>query len=110
MSFDLCVWEGERPDDDRAAAAEYERVMAALDDPRPPTPLIREYVEALAERWPEDRPDSPWAAGPLIEEASGPMVYVAISWSAADEVPPVAAALAAELGLVCFDPQSESLL
>jgi hypothetical protein len=111
MSFDLCVWDGPVPDDDRAAAEEYERLMEAFDDePQPPTPAIRAFVEALTERWPEDSPDAPWAAGPLMAEASGPVVYFAIAWSAADEVPPVAAAYAAELGLVCYDPQSMSML
>jgi hypothetical protein len=110
VSFDLCVWDGPMPEDDRAAAREYEAVMAELGDPRTPTAAIREYVEALTERWPEDAPDSPWAAGPLLEEASGRVVYFAIAWSAADEVPPVAASIAAELGLVCYDPQSMTLL
>ena len=60
--------------------------------------------------WPEDAPDSPWAAGPLLEEASGRTIYFAVAWSAADEVPPVAASIAAELGLVCYDPHSMTLL
>ena len=37
-------------------------------------------------------------------------IYFPIVWSRADEVAEVASRIAAEHGLVCFDPQSEQLL
>jgi hypothetical protein len=44
-----------------------------------------------------------------MEEASGPIVYLTISYGGADEVSEYAAALARAHGLVCFDPQGECL-
>jgi hypothetical protein len=59
MSYDLAVWEGERPDDDEAAMKFYmERIVPQLEEydpknPITPTPRIRAYVEALLECWPD---------------------------------------------------------
>lgn len=45
-------------------------------------------------------------ASPLvIDEASGPIVYLLMSYGGAEEVSEYAAALARENGLLCFDPQ-----
>ena len=96
MSFDLAVWEGPRPATDAEAADVHERLMERFesDESQPPTPAIVSYVAALTARWPDiDAPggeDSPW--------------------SRAEEVAEVASRIAAEHGLVCFDPQSEQLL
>jgi hypothetical protein len=50
------------------------------------------------------------AAAPLIREASGPFMHFAMSWSRGpDEAAPFAAAAAAQLGLVCFNPQAGRL-
>ncbi|MGD9956286.1 MAG: hypothetical protein AB7O74_07290 [Candidatus Nanopelagicales bacterium] len=114
MSFDLAVWEGERPASDAAALREYERRMDALEtaDPEPPTPRITAFVHALLERWPDIDVDesSPWAGSPLIADASGSTFYTGVAWSRADEAAEFIAATAREHGLVCFDPQSERLL
>jgi hypothetical protein len=98
VSFDLAVWEGDRPGDDRAASAEYEALFDRyLDsDPVEPTPRIAAYTAALADR-------------PLNSEASGPIAYLTMSWSTADELSAQAARLAEDHGLNCFDPQSERL-
>lgn len=82
MSYDLAVWEGERPADDKAAG----RVFSDLYDryidgevEEPPSERVATYVAALLERWcdlTEDEEDtSPWSTGPLIGEASGPLIY-----------------------------------
>jgi hypothetical protein len=80
-----------------------------VDDPTP-TPAIRAYVEALLDRWPDITEDddsrSPWADGPVISNASGPFFYFGFVWSRADDACTTAAQVAAEYGLVCFDPQS----
>jgi len=48
------------------------------DQPIPPTARIRRYVDDLVTRWPdittEAGDDSPWADGPLVGNASGPMI------------------------------------
>jgi hypothetical protein len=115
MSYDLAVWEGERPANDRMAARTftdlYDRYLDAEVD-HPPTERIVDYLAALVERWGDASVDgdaSPWAAWPLIAGAGGPLVYIPMGWSAADEVSAHAAALADSMGLVCFDPQQKRL-
>ena len=77
MSYDLAVWEGERPVSDEAALAAYVEMMKRTEgvDSEPPSDRIRAYVNALLARWPDittpDGDDSPWADGPLINNASG---------------------------------------
>ncbi|GAA1393114.1 hypothetical protein GCM10009639_25730 [Kitasatospora putterlickiae] len=118
MSFDLAVWEGERPADDAAAALcfdeLYERYIDADGPEVPPTERIAAYVAALLERWPdltEDEDDtSPWSTGPLIGEASGPVIHFAMRWSMAQEAAVYAAGVASSMGLNCYDPQSQCLL
>jgi hypothetical protein len=69
MSYDLAVWEGDRPPDDQAGQAVYREHVTLLEisgpaDRIPPTPRIRAYVEALLDRWPDidEDDDSPWAS------------------------------------------------
>jgi hypothetical protein len=117
MSYDLAVWEGERPANDEAATRFYlERIVPQLDEydpgnPVPPTPRIRAYVEALPERWPDidTSESSPWSTSPLMGEAIGPFVYFPMVWSMADEASAHAADVAQRHGLVCYDPQLERL-
>ncbi len=114
VSYDLAVWDGEHPLDDDAAGSAfdelYERYLESEDVAVPPSPRIDAYVNALIERYPEDGRDSPWASPPVIDEASGPIVYLLMSYGRAEEVSEYAAALAREYGLICFDPQGERLL
>ncbi|WP_020556267.1 hypothetical protein [Embleya scabrispora] len=94
MSYDLAVWEGERPADNAAAAKcfadLYDRYMDT-EPAVPPVDRITAFVAALLERWPDptenDDEDSPWSAGPM-------------SWSRAEEASAYAAEVAASLGLV----------
>jgi hypothetical protein len=115
VSYDLAVWEGPTPPNNAAAAAEYERVMTRMEDgpADPPSIRISAYVAALLARWPDitdDRgEDSPWADGPMIGNAFGNAIYFSMVWSRAEEASEFAASVAAQHGLVCFDPQSESL-
>ncbi len=79
----------------------------------PPSERITAYVAALLERWSgitEDEEDtSPWSTGPLIGEASGPLIYFPMRWSMAEESSAYAAAVAESMGLVCFDVQQYRL-
>lgn len=111
MSFDLAVWEGERPASDAAALREYERIMDALEtgEAQPPTPAIAAFVAALVQRWPDDDEASPWSASPIIGDASGSTFYTGVVWSRADEAGAFIAETARAHGLVCFDPQAERL-
>ena len=115
MSCDLAVWEGELPADDGAVGVVYDQLYAAYmeGEELPPTPRIRAYVLALLKRWvdmPDDERDvSLWSAGPLMDEASGPFVYFTMRYSMCEEVSAEAARMAADHGLVCYDPQWERL-
>ena len=115
MSYDLAVWEGPRPSSDDEAAAEYERLMDQMDeDPDvPPSAPIVSFQNELLARWPAlGEPGdeaSPWATGPEIGDAVGPIMYITMTYSGAQEGVPYAAEVARMLGLVCYDPQEEVL-
>ena len=68
-------------------------------------------MDALLARWVDMTEDedaiSPWADGPLIDNASGPIICFALRPSMADDVSAAAARMAADRGLVCYDPQRD---
>jgi hypothetical protein len=108
------VWEGDRPANDAAALAEFERLWAHYFESAEdfvPTERIADYVRALLERYPDldDDDDSPWSTSPLMSEASGQIIYFPMVWSRCEEVSAWAADLAKQHGLNCFDPQSNQL-
>jgi hypothetical protein len=113
VSYDLVVWEGARPRDDGEAGAVFdelhERYLDSEDQAVEPTPGIVAYVEALVEQYPDDVHGSPWASPPVIDEAAGPIVYLLMSYGRAEEVSEFAASLAQDHGLICYDPQGETL-
>jgi hypothetical protein len=114
MSYDLAVWEGDRPSDDETAGEQYESLMDRMESGElgEPTPRIRAYVEALVARWPDidEVEASPWADSPLMGNARGPLVYFGMVFSRAGEASTFAADLARSHGLVCYDPQMEGLV
>jgi hypothetical protein len=116
MSYDLAVWEGDKPADDATASRHFEDLYdryVDTDDDVPPTNRIVEYVAALLDRWPDLVEDileiSPWSTGPLINEARGPFIYFGMVWSMCEEASAHAAKVASAMGLVCYDPQTEKL-
>ncbi|MFF0152383.1 hypothetical protein [Micromonospora sp. NPDC005203] len=114
MSYDLAVWEADRPANDEAAGEAYDALYQRYfeSEDQPPTPRIRAYVDAVVARWPDpyghDAELHPLSNG-LIDQTSGPMVYFTMRFSRSDEVSAAAARIAAEHGLVCYDPQWEEL-
>jgi hypothetical protein len=112
VSYDLAVWEGDRPADDAAAREQFLRLYDRYirsGGPRPPTLSIATYVHALLDRYPEmdseAGDDSPWVDAPLIGDASGPFLYFGMVYSQCDETSEWASQLAVKHGLVCYDPQ-----
>jgi hypothetical protein len=108
VSYDFAIWESDASTDDNSAAATFDELFTRyLDgDLIAPTPRIQAYSEALAAQFPGDESeDTPWAAGGPISNCSGPILYVAVSYSRANEVEVVAKRLAQEHALVFFDPQ-----
>ncbi|WP_237530578.1 hypothetical protein [Streptomyces sp. SID3212] len=73
MSYDLAVWDVDRPFDNRAASSIYDELYLESDDVVvTPAPRIVAYVEALVARYPDDADHSVvWASPPVIDEASG---------------------------------------
>jgi hypothetical protein len=119
VSVDLAVWDGQRPANDEEARAAFDDLCDRfLDPPRtPPSAKIAAYVRALTARYPElaigddDEAEGVlWGSGPLIENASGPIVYIDLTlnsvfqqgWRYCVET-------ASSHGLVAFDPQSAAL-
>ena len=118
MSYDLAVWVGPPPASADEADAEFARRMdameAAVEEPPPVDSQIREFVEAVLERYPEldedSEDESPWASSPLIDEAVGDVIYFPLTFSGARYARDVIADIAASLDLVCYDPQAEQVL
>ena len=119
MSVDLAVWEGPRPVSDAEAVATFERLCERFLDGAsvPPTDPIADYVQTLLARYPdlpaEDRDlgfEVPWGSGPLLGNASGPIVYIDMKLNGAfGEGWRYCVDLAASCGLVAFDPQAGGL-
>ena len=116
MSYDLAVWEGERPTDDKIAGRVFSNLYDRYLDgevKEAPSERITAYVAALLDRWcdiAEDKDEtSPWSVGPLIDGASGPLVYFGLAWGRAEEASSYAANVAESMGLICFDVQQDRL-
>ena len=116
MSFDLAVWEEPTPRTDGEALDELQRLRAQYlgkGASAPPSERIKAFIAALTERYPDitelpddEVDDGVWSDGPLVDNASGPIFYFGIVGSRAEDVTEYVAHIAAEHGLVCFDPQS----
>ena len=117
MSTDLAVWEGPAPRSNAEALDTYELLYSRYvgsGKAVPPTERIAAYVGILLARYPdltdlddETVDDSPWADGPLIGNASGPLLYFAfVGNDAAEDAWTFAVEAARRAGLVCFDPQT----
>ena len=96
VSYDLAVREGDRPANDFAACARvgelYEHYVGVGSVP--PTDRIAAYVAALLDRYPDLGLDddehakdaSPWSTLRLLGAASGPLAYVPMVLSRAEQV------------------------
>ncbi len=105
VSYDLAVWEGPQPATDADGEVTFENLFRRYLDgdwPTEPVAHVAAFAEALLKRWPEDSENSPYPSGISV---SGPIAYIALSYSRAGEVSLYSAELAARFGLVCFDPQ-----
>lgn len=110
MSFDLVFWVDPVPTDDEEAAeicAELLSEAEELDDPV--GPRIGELCAALADR--VGGPESGWwAVWPLESEGVDEFLVVKLVPDVPDRVVLDIASQAHRLDVVCFDPQSETLL
>ena len=81
----------------------------------PPHPAILAYIHDLERRYPDldavgDLDESPWAEGHMIGNVMGPFFYFAMTYPGARKALSFVAETAAEHDLVCFDPQSMTLI
>lgn len=111
VSYDLAVWEGPRPGGDAEACAAYDRLYEEYlaGDEFDPAPAIVAFAVELAARWAEVSGGRTSAWDSLLADASGPMIYLTMPYGVASALSDEAARLAADHGLVCFDPQTERL-
>lgn len=114
MSYDLAVWQGSVPSSDREAAEIHSHLYDEYldgDELVPAADAIREFLAALTGRWPDRGvgDDTPWASTPLSGGASGPYVYITLAWRTADAASAYVAQVANAFGLICFDPQRNTL-
>ncbi|UJR82941.1 hypothetical protein [Sandaracinus amylolyticus] len=106
MKYDLAIWEpAESTDAAETFRALVERYMEGASDEEP-TARIEAFLSSLTAVFPEGAlEEGVWASEPLRAGAKGPFLYLCIVGSHLEEVGPVVVRLAAEHGLVCFDPQ-----
>lgn len=120
MSFNLAFWIGPAPANNEDAAKTFDALCAKyLDggDGSPPDPALRAFVDEITRNYPDltelddDHIDEGvWSDGPLLNNAIGPLLYLGIVWSRAEEVTAYLVDRARVRGLRVFDPQSGSLL
>jgi hypothetical protein len=120
MSYDLAVWVGDAPESHASALAEYTLRMDAMeaaiegDAEAEPHPRLLAFADVLLASYPDlddDNEDAiPWADAPLKNNIVGDLFYFSMAPSHADAAIPFIVATANSHGLVCLDPQTESLL
>ena len=110
MGYQLAVWEGVRPATDDAGIEQFNSLahQHLVGEPTEPTPAIRGFIDALTTVWTDDPNDrrwktSPWKDAPLIEAASGPMVFLDLALRADIIISTVIASIAQDHGLVTLD-------
>ncbi|TDD29769.1 hypothetical protein E1218_03105 [Kribbella turkmenica] len=113
MSWVLVAWDGPVPASADDAARIFEELESSVSEDDPPTDAIRGYVEELLARWPditEDRSeDSPWADGPLIANASGPLFVFSLGLRSLSESIPYCTEVARRRGIVLYDQEQEEV-
>ncbi len=112
MSYDIVCWEGTRPMDDRSAALEYARLLDSAEWKRaaPPSSTMVEFLRQLTARYPDNIEEGGVWAMPLDDSVHGELALICVNYSNALDVIPFVVEVSAEHGLVCFDPQSDSLI
>lgn len=109
MSYDLIIWEGQRPSGLDEAEEIVDQLLAEVEahPQREPTPAIRSLVDELLRRWPDTGDGAPWAVAPVMPSAVGPTLELSmVVDERLDDICAVAASTAARLGLVYYDPQA----
>jgi len=118
MSYDLAVWVGDAPESDAAALVAYTTRMDSMDAAiesvaaADPHPRLLAFADALLGRYPDlddGDDDTPWADAALKNNIVADVFYFAMAHRRADAAIPYVVDTAEAAGLVCFDPQTETL-
>lgn len=95
------------------AARIFEELESSVSEEDPPTDAIRGYVEEMLARWPDitedDGEDSPWGDGPLIGNASGPLLVFSLVSSSLNESLPYCSEVARRRGIVLYDQEQDEV-
>jgi hypothetical protein len=87
----------------------FEELESSVGEDEPPTDAIRGYVDELLARWPDITEDggdnSPWADGPLIGNASGPVFVFSLGVTSLAESIPYCTEVARRRGIVLYDQE-----
>ncbi len=112
MSFDLAVWHEAEVISAAKAQAKYEIAVDLVATPT--NERVVEFIRSLTEHHPQidDAPEDELDECPWTCEfnCSENMCIMNIRWSDLEEIVPVIVALAEECGLLCYDPQSGTIL
>lgn len=115
MSFDLAVWDCNGLVTNQDVKVKYESFCERLLEAKngPPTLKIKAFVQELEDRFPannpyveEDLEDCPWNSA---FDTSGDFTLLTISWARVAEVAPFVTMLARKHGMICYNPQDESI-
>ncbi len=117
MSYDLAFWVGSAPASDDEAAEEFERRAAFMEDEdtefSPPTPVMQEFLKELLTHFPAldetSDEDNVWATGPEPGDINGDFAYLTLTYPGAERAYELVTDTARKHGLVCYDPQNDSL-
>lgn len=87
------IWEGDLPADEAIFEELFERYHSA--ERQPPSARILAYAMALEAKFPDPESEAaPWSTGSVVDCISGPVLYVPVVYSQANDVAAVAAQLA----------------
>ncbi len=115
MSFDLGVWYSTAPLSADDAAERHAALCEAedLESLIEPHPSVRAFLDDLTSRYPslddvsdDDLENCPWSCS--FDESAGHCL-LAMAFSRVDDVALVVMELAQKHGLVCYDPQSDTV-
>jgi hypothetical protein len=117
VSYDLAFWVGSNPTSDEEAAEEFERRAAFMEDEdvelRPATSTMQGFIRELLDRFPaldaHSDDDNIWATGPEPGDINGDFAYLTMTYPGAERAYDFVTQAARKHGLVCYDPQNDSL-
>lgn len=118
MSYDLAVWVGPRPSGDAEAVREFDRRSAFMDDEdaefSPPTAPLKAFLADLMAAFPpldeSSDENNVWATGPEPGDVNGDFAYLTMTYPGARRAQAHIAQLVRKHGVICFDPQTETLV